>query len=213
MAAHGGSCNLVIVECPSRDVGCNWKGARKELEGHSQYCNLCTLRPALLQIEAATKAIELLQEQFSKPAEEDPILKEEIAKLAAENPILKEQVAKLAEETPVLKEQVAKLVAENPILKEEIAKLAAENPRLKKEIAKLAEENPILKDKFADLALENPILREQVAKLVQENVAIRKQNNTSKVNAQNEDHCSMCGKVSTEYFILHTISCPKVTFS
>ncbi len=59
--AHDAICTAKVVACPAADVGCTVTVCRKDLDGHTQTCQLASQRSILLQLQALTRENEQLK--------------------------------------------------------------------------------------------------------------------------------------------------------
>src|SRR6185437_8754271 len=100
--SHNKLCVYLETECSAFDVGCNWKGKRKDQESHHKTCQWIPLRTSLLEIVNLKKDLGNENEKLNKDVAQ---LNERMTQLTMENGSLKVEVTHLREENGNLRKE------------------------------------------------------------------------------------------------------------
>ncbi|KAG0134279.1 hypothetical protein HOY82DRAFT_481609 [Tuber indicum] len=135
--AHEATCGEAIILCDSSDVGCPWKGARRELSEHMRVCAFTPLRPVLhayadrlatleLENKALRRRLDILIPPRPPTEVPTPSFDEHTIQLLAEQEHLRSDLERLTAslgEMEIRREML--LVNESLGMKEEVAGLRA----------------------------------------------------------------------------------------
>ncbi|CAM4901932.1 unnamed protein product [Rotaria socialis] len=170
------SCSEYRIDCPGKNIGCQWFGSRNEHDEHTKTCLFEKLRPVVdilykiienqsLDIENLKKQIEQqaaeLGQQKTEIDQQTAQLEQQKAESIQQNIQLDQQKTKLEQQTTELGQQKAEI----ELQKTQIEQLKAQLQQQQIQISDIQSENQTQKNETASIRKQITTLDEEMNKL------------------------------------------------